>query len=66
MTFKDYIFDCLQFHLLYPKQRQGQVAFNVLADARPDISEKVQGTEIDPFYDDEHLLAFYDFVAKSW
>ena len=66
MKFKQYIQDCFHFSQQYPKQRQGQVAFNILADIRPDISTKIQGTERDPFYDDERLLAFYDFVARNW
>lgn len=34
----------------YPEQRAGQALFNVLHDVRPDISEAIRGTSMDPFH----------------
>lgn len=47
-------------------QRAGQYAFNLLADIRPDISEKIRGSFIDPFYRDEKLPAFMAAVEQEW
>lgn len=46
--------------------RMGQTAFNVLVNVRPDLSEQVRGTDLDPFYKDDRLLAFYQWVEENW
>jgi hypothetical protein len=46
--------------------RLGQIAYNLLSDCRKDLSEKVVGTEFDPFYDDSKLPAFYTWLAENW
>lgn len=40
-------------------QREGQAAFNALFLVRPDIANKIRGTEYDPYYEDERLDSFY-------
>lgn len=50
--------------------RFGQAAFNVLAKYRPDLSERVRGTTLDPFYCEHSghptLMKFAQFVEDGW
>ncbi len=46
--------------------RLGQTHFNVLAKIRPDISERIRGTDIDAFYDNNKLPAMLAEVYKRW
>ena len=46
--------------------RIGQVYFNILYIMRPDISERVRGTNLDPFYDDKIVNDFLEFVIGEW
>lgn len=50
--------------------RIGQAYFNTLVEARPDLAEKVRGTNLDPFYADNAMDAcfvrFIYFVAENW
>lgn len=55
-------------------QRRGQFNFNMLAQLRPDLAEKVRAAEIDPFYADhaepaaahEVHAAFWRFLTENW
>lgn len=49
-----------------PQWRKGQAAFNVLMLNRPDLSEQVRGSGIDPFHHDERLDPFYCWVRDHW
>lgn len=47
--------------------RFGQTCFNVLHDVRPDLSPKVRGNhDLDPFYVDHKLPAFFEFLKENW
>ena len=46
--------------------RYGQVYFNLLFEHRPDISEKIRGSLLDPFYKDYVKSETHQFVEKSW
>jgi len=50
--------------------RIGQKMFNDLCTVRPDLSERVRATSIDPFFsterDDERLVNFLVFVEEHW
>lgn len=50
--------------------RYGQAAFNMLHEKRPDIADKIVGTDADPFYikstDDKRWLKFCEFVRDNW
>lgn len=53
--------------LYTPKDwRLGQSAFNGLCQARPDLSERIRGTDLDPFHRDSKLLAFWVWVEANW
>jgi hypothetical protein len=44
--------------------RYGQAVYNCLATFAPDIAEKIQGTEFDPFFDDNKVGAFMNEVFR--
>jgi len=46
--------------------RRGQYAFNVLLDYRPDLSEKIRGTPLDPFFKEELPKEFIEWINKNW
>lgn len=39
-------------------QRRGQAMMNALAKVRPDLYDKISGTEADPFYNDNRITNF--------
>lgn len=52
-----------------PSERAGQAAFNVLVEERPDLSEEIRTTSLDPFYaragiSDEFCTWLYDNWEK--
>lgn len=63
MTFNEFI--AYASHPV-PDQRNGQAAFNALATVRPDLAEVVRGSLVDPFYRDELLPEFYEFLSEWW
>ena len=44
------------------QQREGQILFNVFAMMMPDMSHFACGKPLDPFYDDERIPLFLDFI----
>jgi hypothetical protein len=52
------------------RQRYGQALFNYLLDVRPDLAEKVRGTDSDPFYayteNDARAKRFMEFLGVVW
>lgn len=50
----------------YPHQRYGQMYFNLLTNARPDIAERIQGSSLDPFYKDAVSGVTHMFVESNW
>lgn len=70
MTFEEF---CAKVMAEYSKPenlnwRYGQITFNILAQERPDLSEEIRGTEMDPFYtkDPEKIANFYNWLAEAW
>lgn len=47
-------------------QRKGQYASNLFHHCRPDLAILIAGTDVDPFYQDERLPAFYAWVKEHW
>lgn len=65
--FEDYVAEVTKaFHDRNLGWRQGQAAFNILVWNRPDLSEKVRTTPLDPFYNDKRLPDFYAWVCDNW
>lgn len=50
----------------YGDQRMGQWFFNFLHAKRPDISEKLRATVLDPFYKDYISADVTEFVRNAW
>lgn len=64
-----------QFIDLYEKEaknldnshfRRGQLLFNILREIRPDLSEKIRSTSLDPFYLDASIPLCWLFIQKNW
>lgn len=49
-----------------PGWRRGQAAFNLLHQERPDLSEEIHTSCLDPYYDDTRLPQFLRFVEELW
>jgi len=48
-------------------QREGQFWYNFLHLHRPDLADQVRGNlDIDPFYEDSNLRAFFTYVYQHW
>ncbi len=45
--------------------RKGQIAYNVLAVARPDLTNEINNTDLDPFYDDNKLDDFWKWLQAA-
>lgn len=43
----------------------GQAAFKALKELRPDIANIIRGTDIDPFYHNIRLGAFYRYICDN-
>jgi hypothetical protein len=65
-TFDDYLQHANRAWLGQTVQRRGQMFFNVLAEARPDISERVRGGSLDPFHRDDRIPDFLRHVEDRW
>lgn len=46
--------------------RLGQTYFNVLTYANNELADEVRGTNIDPFFVDDRLGTFLEFVRARW
>lgn len=68
MTYDEYLNDVDRTNTRHPEWRYGQTLFNVLHVHRPDLSEKVRGTKIDPFYKYTYnaIHPFLTFVRENW
>ena len=50
---------------IYSGWRKGQVLFNVLYDERPEWADEIRATEIDPFYEDQKIPAFWEWLEQK-
>lgn len=66
MTFQEFIHAVQLYRMKYTQQRVGQAFFNVLYEVRPDISEQVRATTLDPFYRNDRVAPFLRFVKANW
>lgn len=71
-TYDDYLEAVIIGAVQHKGWRLGQVAFNYLADMRPELAEKIRGSDIDPFYADhlpfghEKIATFLAHVREDW
>ena len=66
MEFHEYLSEVMLEMDNNPQMREGQVYFNVLYKMKPELANKITGTELDPFYQDEKLGEFLSFICKNW
>lgn len=46
--------------------RPGQRYMNLLTDMRPDLAADVRANDLDPYYLDERIPMFLEFVMRHW
>lgn len=72
MDYQAYLEEVFRVQVQHPSWRTGQTMFNVLSEQRPDISGKLVGTELDPFYADhapnrrDRINKFLSHVRDNW
>lgn len=66
VSLDDYIkaYDIIRFFNNW--HRKGQLHFNLLHRLRPDLADKIRGTEIDPFYLDERIPTYLTWITNNW
>lgn len=50
----------------HPTWRRGQTYFNTLVEVRLDLAERIRGTRLDPFHDDDRLRDCVPWVEDNW
>lgn len=66
LTWSDLTIAIAQAHNAHPEWRYGQLLFNVVHELRPDISERLRSTSVDPFYDSKLSESFLNEVWSLW
>lgn len=66
MTIDDFTAVVAGYIHLNPNQRYGQALFNALHQERPDLSERIRATPLDPFYLDELISHTWDWILENW
>lgn len=60
-------FEHVVAHCKPEDQRRGQWALNMLSHVKPNLAQIATGSlNLDPFYNDEKLPAFWKFVEDNW
>jgi hypothetical protein len=67
-TYEAYLVALIRSHVHIDNRdwREGQRAFNVLHLMRPDLSEQIRATPLDPFHRDERLPEFLEWLKENW
>lgn len=50
----------------WPEWRAGQCWYNGLDHVRPDLAERVIGSELDPFHNDKNIYALRAWLRLNW
>jgi hypothetical protein len=67
MTFEEWLSEAAKYAVSNNKeQRRGQAYYNCLASVRMDLTNNIMGTKLDPFYDNNRLNDFLEYVKKNW
>lgn len=66
ITFAQYQSVVAWAHNRHPEWRRGQTAYNVLRRWRPELTDQVLFTPLDPFYQDDRLQLFLSFIEERW
>lgn len=70
MTFQHYLDSANRFYVSFGGadgyQRYGQALMNFLHIVCPKASEDITGTDVDPFYKDELVPEFFNYLSDHW
>lgn len=67
MTYEEFLRLAIERFTEHPRWRWGQTLFNVLAECRPDLSEQVRSTDLDPFYmTATEVPKFSEWLKAHW
>lgn len=66
LTFSQYMCLVAAELVKQPDWRVGQAFYNILRAQRPDLAEKVDATDLDPYYEDSNLTRFLHFIRNNW
>ena len=66
MSYETFITTCMRMRTRNPAWRKGQTYYNVLSQVRPDLCERIRTSKLDPFYMDERIPAFLEWVKANW
>jgi hypothetical protein len=66
MTREEYMMNALLQFEEYGGWRMGQTHWNVLVEFRPELAERLHGTELDPFYSDNVIPQYLRFIFENW
>jgi hypothetical protein len=66
MQFHEYLGEVVQALNKFESWRVGQTYFNVLYRVRPDLSEAIRGTHLDPFHNDDEVPKFLAWASANW
>lgn len=64
--FDDFLPAAAERYLARSDWRWGQAVFNVLYEMRPDLSEQIRGTDLDPFYRDDRVREALRWIRSNW
>ena len=48
----------------FPQLRLGQAMYNILNSYHPNLAVSVRGTELDPFYRDDRVEDFLEYIKE--
>ncbi len=66
MSYGKYLSECGRIYKQQSSWRKGQTYFNVLVQVRPDLSERIRTSHLDPFYLDERIPEFLEWICTNW
>lgn len=69
MSYEQFLTEVIKVHSEQKNHgdlRLGQIYFNMLCNTRPDISEVLRGSMIDPFFKERITQVVHDFVRERW
>ncbi|AEC53172.1 hypothetical protein SCRM01_226 [Synechococcus phage S-CRM01] len=67
MTFQHYLDSANRYYVQNSKDlRYGQAMMNFLCLVCPELDAKITGTDVDPFYDDNRVPVFLEYLGNHW
>lgn len=67
MDYIDFVLDATRYYDANKADyRFGQAVYNRLVQVRPDIANKLVGTELDPYYKTSVTTNVWEFIHSNW